>query len=131
MDQIVLVAAHEPGRANRVVIEFPRLVRGVPGLYDLVARLAMRMRVVTPKPVPLNDFALGRHRALLILRGEFKAAERNLDSVQHLIRFAFLVKKIADFTTVVLVGPNRNLLIALCNGRQVEVNPALLPHYMA
>src|SRR5271156_1328518 len=93
IDQVVVVAAQKPGRANRVVVALFCLAGGIPGLNDLVAVLTLRRRVVSPKPAPLNNFALLRHRGLLILRGEPEAAERCPDAIEHYLRLARLVKK--------------------------------------
>src|SRR6202011_5136852 len=120
-----------PGGANRVVAQFLCLIRCIPTLNSLVARLNRWERVVYLEPTPMDDLALERNRALLVLRREVKAPEDELGAVQHLLGFARRMKKLSCPTWVSLVRPDRNLLVALRNRGQIKVHPVFLRRYVA
>src|SRR5689334_20965360 len=79
----------------------------------------------------MDNLALERYRALLVLRREVKAPKHDLEVVQHLLGFARRMKKLSGPTQVSLVRTDRNLLVALRNRGQVKVHPVLLRHYVA
>jgi hypothetical protein len=95
-EQIALVPFHEPGSANRIIVDFPWLRRGIHAQHDLIATFPDGKLIVKLKPFPSNNFAFERHRALLNLGREVEAAHARLDFIEIMLVLTGLVKQIAN-----------------------------------
>ena len=123
INEIVVAAADKPGRSNRIVVELAGLRSNIPTLNYQVAWLASRQVVVPTEPLPLDDLAFERNRALLILSREIEAAERASDPVEHRTRLSRLVQDLARRSVVYQIRPDCHFLVDFGNRRQIEMNP--------
>ena len=73
------------------------------------------------EPVPSNEVAFERHRALLVLRREHQAADLGLDPIQHRSVLSLRMQDVTAAASDVLVGSNRDDAVLLRNGWQVEM----------
>jgi hypothetical protein len=64
-------------------------------LYDAIIGYSRRASIEKLNPVPLDDFALERNRALLKLSTEVEATESALELFEKVSWFARFVKKVS------------------------------------
>src|SRR5208282_3166494 len=90
-----VVSPNKPGRADRIVVQRFRLKRSIPALNHAIAMTMFRKLVVKPEPLEFDDLALGRYRALLILRRKLVAPCFGLELVEHRSWLPLFVQQIA------------------------------------
>src|SRR5258708_22430708 len=129
--KIVSIPLHQPAGANGIVVELVRFRCRVPALYDAIIGYSHRARIEELKPVPLDDLALGRNRALLVLSTEVEATESALELFENLSWFALFVKRVSHLALMKLIVSDLNPLFGLCNGGQIEMGPVLSRHHVA
>ena len=131
VDQVIVVVHQHPGRANRPVVLSAVLRRGVPALDDRRAVATFWQLIVIAEPRSPNHGAAGRHRRLLVLRGEHVGADLALQLLEALERFEFRVQGLARATLMKFVFPDRDNFVRLRDGREAEDLPAPRFHEVA
>ncbi len=128
---MIAIWSHQPGSADRVVVEFSRLRGRIPALDDAVLRRRLGGLEVAAEPVPADHVAAGWHRRLLVLRREVHAAEGLLDAGQCLAVLTLGVKEFTGLAQFHAVPADRYSLFGLGDRREIEMDPGFLLQHVS
>src|SRR5439155_21573316 len=130
VDEIVIRLDHAPGCTDRIVIGLTGHHGDVPALHDQIAWTRLGRLVIKPEPVPLDEIAFERHRALLVLGGEHQAADLGFDALEHRLALPLRMQDLALAAGEGFAVPNGDDAVLNRDGRQVEMLPTTLSEEM-
>src|SRR5262249_13711107 len=126
IEQVAVVTAGEPDRSNGIVGQLRAFHRGIETDDQKIVIPISWSDLVFLEPLGLDDVAGKGNRLLLILRRKEQFGHLPFQALKVFQRFTSWIDHGAGFSPINASRADRNRLVLLCNGRDLEVMPSAL-----